>query len=150
MIQRVLRQLFKSQQSRFVGVLMVTLLTIFLGAGQAQVSTASVNGTVQDNTGAVIPGAKVSLVQTQTGFKTETVSGSEGAFRISSIPIGPYVMSVSRDGFAHYKQDGIVLTVGQVASFQISLTVGAATQDIVVTAEIPAVVSTDNTILCLR
>ena len=146
MIQRVLRQLFKSQQSRFVGVLMVTLLTIFLGAGQAQVSTASVNGTVQDNTGAVIPGAKVSLVQTQTGFKTETVSGSEGAFRISSIPIGPYVMSVSRDGFAHYKQDGIVLTVGQVASFQISLTVGAATQDIVVTAEIPAVESTDNTI----
>jgi hypothetical protein len=125
---------------------MVSLLTIFLGATQAQVSTASMNGTVQDNTGALIPGAKISAVQTETNFKAETVSGPTGAFRISSIPVGPYVIRVTKDGFESYKQEGIVLTVGQVATLQISLTVGTANQSVVVTAEAPAVESTESTI----
>ena len=127
-------------------LLVVSLLSVFLRTAQAQVSTASLNGTVMDNTGAVIPGANVLVLQTETNFKSETTSGQDGSFSISSIPVGPYVLSVTRDGFAHYKQEGIVLTVGQVASFQISLTIGAATQDIVVTAETSAVESTDSTI----
>lgn len=74
------------------------------------------------------------------------MSGPDGSFRISSIPVGPYVVRVNKDGFASYEQKGIVLTVGQVATIQVSMTVGAQTQDVVVSAEAPAVESTNSTI----
>src|SRR5579859_1563187 len=125
--------------ARVIGVLAFSVMTLFLGIGRAQVSTASLNGTVQDNTGAVIPGAKIRAFQSETNFSTEAISGPDGSFRISSIPVGPYVVSVTKDGFATYKQEGIVLTVGQVATLQIPMTVGTATQSVVVTAEAPAV-----------
>src|SRR5260370_1047650 len=144
MIKSDFRGLIQPRPGKPVAIL--SLLTLFLGLGHAQVSTASLNGTVEDNTGAVIPGAKVAVVQTQTGFKTETVSGPDGSFRISSIPVGPYVVRVNEDGFASYEQKGIVLTVGQVATIQVSMTVGAQTQDVVVSAEAPAVESTNSTI----
>lgn len=146
MYTRDLRGSIKPRSSRLIAFVMVGLLTIFLGAARAQVSTASMDGTVQDNTGALVPGAKIVAVQSETNFKAETVSGPTGAFRISSIPVGPYVIRVTKDGFESYKQEGIVLSVGQVATLQIPLTVGAATQSVVVTAEAPAVESTDNTI----
>ena len=113
---------------------------------QAQLSTASLNGTVQDITTASIPGAKIVVVQTQTNFTTETISGPDGTFRVSSIPVGPYVIRVRKDGFEDYEQSGIVLTVGQTATLQISLRVGSATQNVVVTAETPVVDSTTPTI----
>ena len=126
---------------------MFSSLTLLSGMlGRAQVSTASLNGTVQDNTGALIPGAKIAVTQTQTNFTTDTVSGPDGAFRVSSIPVGPYVIRVTKDGFADYEQSGIVLEVGQIATLQISLTVGLATQNVVVTAQAPAVDSTTPTI----
>ena len=52
----------------------------------------------------------------RTNFKAETVSGPTGEFRISSIPVGPYVIRVTKDGFESYKQEGFVLSVGQVAT----------------------------------
>ena len=100
MIKSDFRGLIQPRPGKSVAILIFSLLTLFLGLGHAQVSTASLNGTVQDNTGAVIPGAKVAVVQTQTDFKTETVSGPDGSFRISSIPVGPYVVRVNKDGFA--------------------------------------------------
>src|ERR1700730_15753759 len=111
MVKSDFRGLIQPRPGKSVAILIFSLLTLFLGIGQAQVSTASLNGTVQDNTGAVIPGANVAVVQTQTDFKTETVSGPDGSFRISSIPVGPYVVRVKKDGFARYEQKGIVLTV---------------------------------------
>ena len=84
--------------------------------------------------------------QTQTNLTTATVSGPDGSFRIPSIPVGPYVIRVSKEGFTKYEQGGIVLTVGQVATLRVSLSVGAQTQDVVVTAQAPAVESTNNTI----
>jgi carboxypeptidase family protein len=147
MFMRILRGSIEPRLARLIAVLILSSLTLVSGTSVwAQLSTASLNGTVQDSTGAVIPGAKVALVQTQTDFKTETVSGPDGSFRISSIPVGPYVLRVAKEGFESYKQEGIVLTVGQVATLQISLTVGAANQNIVVTAETPVVESTDSTI----
>jgi hypothetical protein len=129
--------------ARWVFGVLATALAV---PGVAQVSTATLNGTVADNTGAVIPGARIVVVQSQTNFTTETVSGPDGSFRVPSIPVGPYVVRVSREGFSKYEQGGIVLTVGQVATLQVAMAVGAQTQNVVVTAESPAVESTNNTI----
>jgi len=128
-------------------LVVVGLLTLCLGTPvQSQVSTASLNGTVQDSTGALVSGAKVVATQSQTNFTTETTSGRDGSFSISAIPVGPYVLSVAKNGFQTYTQSGIVLTVGQVATLQVLLTIGAASEHVVVTAEAPAVDSTTSTI----
>ncbi len=125
------------------GVLLVTLSTV---CGFAQVATASVNGTVKDSTGAVIPGAKVVLVQTETNLTSDTMSKEDGFFRFPSVPVGPYTIRVTKDGFAPYEQSGIVLTVGEAATLEIPLNVGTEKQEVNVNAEAPAVDSTDSTI----
>ena len=147
MFTRSPRSFTESWISKLAGLGLLGVLAMILALpGLAQVSTATLNGTVQDNTGAVISGAKVAAIQTQTNFATETVSGPDGSFRLPSIPVGPYVLRVTKEGFSKYEQAGIVLTVGQVATLQISMSVGAQTQDVVVTAEAPAVESTNSTI----
>jgi hypothetical protein len=114
---------------------------------RAQLSTASLNGTIQDNTGALIPDAKIVVVQNQTNFTTDTISGPDGSFKVLSIPVGPYTVRVTKDGFSNYEQTGLVLSVGQIATLPITLTVGsAATQNVIVTAETPSVDSTTPTI----
>jgi hypothetical protein len=74
------------------------------------------------------------------------VSGSDGSFRVPSIPVGPYILRVSAKGFSQFEQGGIVLTVGQVATIQVTMSVGAQSQNVIVTAEAPAVESTESTI----
>src|SRR5579863_474415 len=147
MFTTILRSFGSWGMGKLGALVMFSALGMLFGMlGQAQLSTATLNGTVTDNTGALVQGAKVVVVQTETNFTTETVSGQDGLFRVSSLPVGPYVIRVSKDGFSKYEQGGIVLTVGQVATLQIALRVGSATQDVVVTAEAPAVESTSSTI----
>src|SRR5271165_744355 len=135
------------RMARQIVILTCSSMTLLSGMSVwGQLSTASLNGTVQDNTGALIPGAKIVATQIETNFTSDAVSGPDGVFRVSSIPVGPYVIHVTKDGFADYEQSGLVLSVGQIATLQISLTVGPATQNVVVTAQAPAVDSTTPTI----
>jgi hypothetical protein len=84
--------------------------------------------------------------QSQTNFTIEGVSGRDGSFNFPVLPLGPYVVKVTRDGFETFSRSGIVLTVGQVATLQIELTVGATSEHVVVNGEAPAVDSTTSTI----
>ena len=124
----------------------VMLLALSSVCSFAQSSTASLNGSVRDKTGAVIPGATVVLLQTETNFTSDTVSKEDGYFGFSTVPVGPYSLRVTKDGFATFEQTGIVLSVGQSATFQVALSVGSSSQEVVVTASAPPVDSTDNTI----
>ncbi|MEP6961092.1 MAG: carboxypeptidase-like regulatory domain-containing protein, partial [Acidobacteriota bacterium] len=107
-------------------------------AAQA-VSTSQVSGVVQDVTGAVLPGAEVKLMQTDTGAVRTVLSGADGAYLLSNLPIGPYRMEVSRDGFTKYVQAGIVLNVNTNPAINPMLKIGAVTEQIVVEAVASAV-----------
>jgi hypothetical protein len=74
-------------------------------------STAQINGTVADESGGVLPGATVTAIQTDTGFRREVVTDTDGAYTLTSLPIGPYRLEVSLSGFRSYVQTGIVLQV---------------------------------------
>ena len=104
-----------------------------------QGSTAALIGTVEDATGAVVSGAKVVLVQTETNFTTNVKTTSDGFFRFSTLPLGPYQLRVSKDGFEGYEQTGIVLTIGQSATIPVAFSVGSSTQEVTVIAGTPAV-----------
>src|SRR5690348_542615 len=100
----------------------------------AQTATGSIGGIVQDSSGAVLVSAQIKVTQTETGVTHLTTSGTDGGFTIPLLPVGSYSIDVEFSGFAPYEQHGIVLTVGQVASVNISLKPGAASQTVTVEA----------------
>jgi hypothetical protein len=106
-------------------------------AGLAQSSNSSdLRGTVTDSTGAVIPGAKVTIINTETGTTTDLTTNDSGIYDSVSIRPGKYRIIFSKEGFGKLVRDGVTLDVG-VLSIDAQLAVGTAQQQIEVTAEAP-------------
>src|SRR5690242_18128913 len=74
-------------------------------------STAQISGTVKDQSGAVLPGAELTVTQTDTGVKRNTVTNETGSYILPDLPIGPYRLEAALPGFKTYVQTGIVLQV---------------------------------------
>src|SRR5262245_38769044 len=80
----------------------VGLILFLLAASTvaAQVgSTAQITGTVKDESGGVLPGADVTAIQTDTGFRRPAVTDATGSYTLPNLPIGPYRLEVSLSGF---------------------------------------------------
>src|SRR5947208_7782680 len=119
---------------------LATALSVACGTLWSQsVSTSQVSGTVQDSTGAAIPGAQVTLRQTETGQARSTVTGADGSYLLPNLVIGPYRMEVAKDGFATYVQTGIELNVNTNPTISVTLKVGAVSEQIMVQSEAMAV-----------
>src|SRR5438477_4589689 len=98
------------------------------------VSTSQVSGVVQDPTGAVVPGAQVKLMQTETGSVRLVTTGSDGSYLFPNLAIGSYRMEVSREGFTTYVQSGIVLNVNTNPTINATLKIGSVSEQVVVEA----------------
>jgi hypothetical protein len=118
-------------------LLAAALLAVCLSA-LAQ-DTARIDGTVTDATGAVVPGAKVTVSNPDKGFTRELVSNSAGNYSISAVPIGNYVITAEATGFEKLVRSGITLTVGQILRVDLQLNVGATTQEVTVTGQVSQV-----------
>jgi hypothetical protein len=92
------------------------------------VNSAQIHGTVADPTGAAIAGAQIKATQTETGLARTTVSGPEGSYSLSNLPVGPYTLDVTFTGFQTYRQTGIVLQVSENPKIDVTLKVGTVTQ----------------------
>lgn len=100
----------------------------------AQLASASVNGTVRDPSGAVIPGAAVTLQEVSTGVKRTVQTNSVGNYVFIDVAPGTYTLEVAKSGFSTAQQSAFVLYVNQTATFNFSLTVGKQVQQVVVGA----------------
>jgi Carboxypeptidase regulatory-like domain/TonB dependent receptor-like, beta-barrel len=101
-----------------------------------QIITASLDGTVQDGTGSVIPDANVTVVNTSTGAVSHAMSDASGRFVVASLaPGGPYRLTVEATGFRTEVRSGINLAVNQVADVPVTLQIGAASQKVEVSAD---------------
>lgn len=109
----------------------VALLTCASVWAQA---TAQIHGTVQDASGSAVPGADVKATQTQTGAVRTTTSGPDGGYVFTNLPLGPYEIEVSKQGFTTYVQSGITLQVNGDVAVNASLKVGAVSEQVVVEA----------------
>lgn len=78
--------------------------------GYAQVTTAIIRGTISDKTGAVVSGAKVRLTNAITSYAQETVSDTQGAYRLIDVPPGAYTLTVETSGFEPSTRDVVVRT----------------------------------------
>jgi hypothetical protein len=95
-------------------------------------ATSQVSGTVTDPTGAVVPNAKVQITRVDTGDIRTATSNASGAYILPDLSPGDYVLHVTATGFQTYVQKGIVLEVGTNPEFNVKLSVGAVTQEVVV------------------
>jgi len=94
----------------------------------AQQATASVNGTVKDPSGAVVPGAKVTLRNLATNVARTAKTNKDGEYLFTLIPIGTYELMVEQSGFDKYVQSGIALQINQNARQDVTLKVGSTSQ----------------------
>jgi hypothetical protein len=100
----------------------------------AQSGKATINGTVMDPTGAVVPDAKIIITNVTTGQPRDVTSAVDGGFTAPFLPVGQYSITVSHLGFKSKTQSGITLTTDQIATVNITLEVGQVTQTVEVSA----------------
>ena len=120
-------------------VAVCALLLGFAGPLHAQLSTATMFGTITDSTGAVLSGATITMVQTDTNFTRVAVTKDDGSYREEFLPVGPYKVTVAAKGFKTLDRTGIVLSVMQDAELSLKLEVGATSETVDVTADVPLV-----------
>lgn len=126
-------------------VQIVCVLTLLCASAFGQ-TTGTILGHVTDPTGAVIVGTSVTVQNVDTGLTRKTSSNTEGVYIVSLLPPGSYRVTVEAQGFRSFAQSGIRLEVGQNARVDASLTLGATTERIEVTAG-ALTVDTQSTIL---
>jgi hypothetical protein len=129
---------------QFSGRIIMAILFLGISAslawGQA---TTSLRGTITDSTGAVIPGAKVTLTNPSTGAKRTTASSQDGVYQLLQVLPGTYSLNVEAQGFQTFLVDRVQLLVNSPATVDAVMQVGAQTQTVSVSAEAANLNTTD-------
>src|SRR5437867_4584531 len=113
-------------------VMIALLLSLTAPQLYAQYTTASMAGNVADPSGAIVPDAKVTARNTETGFEQTISTEASGTFLFPRLPVGTYQLRVEKPGFSTYVQEGITLTVNQSARLSITLKVGELSERVTV------------------
>ena len=104
-------------------------------AALGQTAAGSVTGTVTDSTGAVIPGAQISIVNAETGVESAAETGINGVYLVPNVPPGQYNIAAEADGFKRVEVNGLRLNVASAISQSFALEVGAVTEVVEVSAQ---------------
>lgn len=121
--------------------LVLTLASVAWG------QTAQVTGRVSDQSGAVVPGAQITLTNIATGINREAVSNDEGFFTLPLLNPGEYRIAVKKEGFKPLVQPSVTLQVNQVARLDYALETGAVTETVNIAAATTAALETETSSL---
>jgi hypothetical protein len=129
-----------SRKLRLAGVVLGILAALVVFCATPNVATAqsvaSVTGTVTDTTGATVPGASVTLLDTRTNTSYFAKTASDGSYRIENVPPGPgYSLTIKKDGFQILVLNNLSLPIATVTTQDAKLELGAVTQKVEVTAD---------------
>lgn len=125
-----------------VAMAVLALLAVPL---RAQLYSGTITGVVSDPTGAVIPGAKVTLTDITKGYAFSATSDAVGRYILRNIPPSTYTLAVSAAGFKSYTRTGIVLDVNQNATANVGMELGTTTQTVQVSGAAPLLATQDAT-----
>jgi hypothetical protein len=108
-------------------------------AGAYAQQVAQINGTVTDQSGAVVPDVQVTVTQTDTGLKRTATSDGKGIYVFPNLPLGPYNLEAMKMGFQTFARPGIVLQVGTDPEIAVTMRVGEVNDRVTVEASAPEV-----------
>ena len=134
MLQRLARSLF-----------VLACLTP-LPEADAQSSTATLNGTITDSGGGVLPGVTVKLQSPSTGLQREAVTNASGLYVFNFLPAGEYVVSAELSGFKSIRREGIRLEIGQNLALDLRLEVGRIEETVTVEGNAPLLDTTSPSV----
>jgi outer membrane receptor protein involved in Fe transport len=119
-------------------VLLVAAACTGSAALYAQSTTqGAISGSVLDTSGAAIPGAKITIVNSATNATVTLVADASGFFKAPLLEPGTYTVTITAPNFANYRADSVVVIVGQVTSLEPRLSVAASSSEVVVTEQTP-------------
>ncbi len=127
-------------------VALAILLALAARPAASQNVTASVTGTVTDDTGAIVSGATVTATNNATGVESTATSNDAGVYTITGLNIGTYVIRAEASGFKKAATNSIQLESGQVARVPIKLEVGGVTEEVEVKGVNP-ILQTENAVV---
>ena len=120
---------------RSISAVIFIVLALAGFRAEAQVGTATITGTVTDQSGATVPGVKVLVVETSMNFESRSETNSAGLFRVQSLQPGTYDVSFEAAGFKHLLQKGLLLKVGEVLPVNAALEIGNVSEQIQVSSQ---------------
>jgi len=141
----LLLELFRRGRASWlsIGLLLTSFLSVSTSYAQGY---GAISGTVTDASGAVVPGATVTAIQTETGRAINAVASGSGTFVLPSLPPAHYTLRVTQAGFQKFEQKDITLQADQALTINAKLAVGAETQTVEVTSAVPQIDTTTQTL----
>src|ERR1700691_4551875 len=116
-------------------LLAVVMMSFYPSIALAQqVAVSEVNGNVTDPSGAGIAGAAVKITELERDEVHSATTDATGRYSLVNLPPGNYRLEVAANGFEHFRQIGITLTVGSNPEINVKMTVGAVTESVEVSA----------------
>src|ERR1700722_7728027 len=108
-------------------VLIFALIFLFADRAMAQLDSAVINGTVRDQSGAVIPRAAIGVSNVNTGLIRTTTTNGSGTYVMGQIPPGVYTIAVHAQGFSTSSEENVTLSLSQALVFNFTVKVGGTT-----------------------
>jgi hypothetical protein len=138
----------KTERTRSVFTAMLLVLAVLFAlptTSFGQTFRGGINGSVTDQSGAVVPGATVEATETATNASHKTISSSAGEFSFQDLPLGAYEISVTATGFKAEKISGVKVTAGVIYTLPVKLAVASAGETVEVNASGLALDTTSTT-----
>ena len=136
-----LNTILTGRLGNWLGVLTFLLLIPFQASAQ---DISVISGTVMDKSGAAVAGATVVVTNASGNLTRTTQTNENGAYVVPALPSGSYDVTVTAKGFQKFQAKGVVLDVARKSRVDVTLTVGAVTEEIIVTGESVAQVDTQS------
>jgi len=137
-------EICRQHTMRRAAILMALLLVLTVSQVRAQSTQGSIIGSVKDTAGAVVPGATVTLTNTDEGAIRTTTSNGVGDFHFQDVKAGHYSVEVSAPSFEKWAVTGVTLEVRQDLRLDAKLTIGAVQQEVHVTGDMVSAIETDS------
>jgi hypothetical protein len=124
-----------SRARRYLLYLIAVIFITVAAPARAQLLYGGLVGSVVDAQGAVVPGANVKIINTDTNLTRETMTDAQGTFTFANVAAGPYDVRIALSGFREAVRSGVPVTVGQISRVDMTLQVGALNEVVTVQSE---------------
>ncbi|HUQ31331.1 MAG TPA: carboxypeptidase regulatory-like domain-containing protein [Pyrinomonadaceae bacterium] len=126
------------KSKKFYALVLVVLLTVWVSSASAQSDRGSITGTVTDQTGAVVPNAKVTVTNLDSNETREATTSDEGSFSVPELKAAPYKLTVEATGFKTATIENIQVAVQVSRRADVALEVGVVTDVVTITSDTTA------------